>query len=210
MTGGPPWNTIPALLAESPHDIADLSKRITASGILRPLAHLGTVLPTLTGDLARAVADALRFNLGDVIVQGWRIDRALHAAATATLPGTGPAQHVSLSEHTISSTHHPQIDVIIDEGPPLTITLTINLELGINALLLTVQRGRLVGLSPAGCRITAALAIGDITTPPRTRELALRELVTLNPGAPLLPPAAYTTTPHNPARPPLTTPIPQP
>jgi hypothetical protein len=182
------------LFAGAPGDLEDLTRQVTAAGVLGPFARLGAVLPTLAVSAAAAVPDALRIDLGNVVVWGWQTHQALHAAAEATLAGTGPPQQVTLASHSITSEHHPAIDVIVD-GPPnlaTTVPLTVRLVIAIDTVRIAVQRGRIVDLRTAGCKLTATLDIGGISST-RSCDLALPRLVNLDPGAPLLPRAAYQT-----------------
>jgi hypothetical protein len=136
------------------------------------------------------MAHTLDQDLGDPILWAWQAHQALTNAAKATLAGTGPPEHVSLTSHTITSVHHPQVDVIVDEKRAMTITFDLTLTFELEALLLTVQRGYLVGLSPAGCH--AEMTFGahgiDVT---RSKDYRLPEVVNVRNGLPLLPSSAY-------------------
>jgi hypothetical protein len=183
---------VATLFTDSHGNLADLTRHVTAAGVLEPFVRLGAALPTLAGSVAAAVPDALHIDLGNAVVWAWQTHRALRAAAEATLPGTGPPQRVALSTHTITSEHHPKIDVTVD-GPPdfaATVPLTLTLTIKIDTVRITVQRGRIVDVQPAGCSIAADLDIGGITST-RTCDIALPRLINLDPGAPLLPQVAY-------------------
>jgi hypothetical protein len=169
----------------------ELSKLVTNSNVLAPLAgRLGPAARFAAGPVTAGLASALSVNLGDVILWGWQTHHALRAAATATLPGTGPPQHVGLATHQIRSEHHPQVDVIVDEQPPMTITLDLWLVFKLDALLLTVQGGRLVGMSPAGCQVDMTLGARGMNVT-RSKKYTLPELVQMGSGLRLLPATAY-------------------
>jgi hypothetical protein len=197
MNGSDHRVTIISHLSETSQDArGELSELVTASGVLNPVARLGPAGQLVTGPVADAVAETLELDLGDPIVWAWQTHHALKEAARATLAGTGSPEHVSLATHKISSVHHPQVDVIVDEQPPLTITFDLTLLFRLEALLLTVQRGRLVGLSPAECYVEMTFGAHGMNVS-RSRRYALPELVNVQIGLPLLPASAYVTAPED-------------
>jgi len=173
-----------------------LNELLAASGVLNPFARMGLTPPSVTGPNAGAVTEALDLGLGNIIVWGWQTHRALQEAARATLPGTGAPRHVGLAIHQITSVHHPQVDVIVDEQPPLTVTFDLTLLFRLEVLLLTVQRGRLVGLSPAGCQVGMTFGAHGMNVS-RSGRYVLPELANVQSGLPLLPASAYVTAPED-------------
>jgi hypothetical protein len=108
----------------------------------------------------------------------------------ATLAGTGPPEYVSLASHEISSMHHPEVDVTVDLQPPVTITFDLTFLFKLEAVLLTIQRGLLIGLSPAACMVELTFGAHGINVS-RSAKYALAELVTLPTGLRLMPASAY-------------------
>ncbi|TKK79148.1 hypothetical protein FDA38_10955 [Kribbella jiaozuonensis] len=72
----------------------------------------------------------------------------------------------------------------------MTITFDLNLLFRLEALLLTVQRGYLIGLSPAGCHAEATFGAHGMEVS-RSEDYRLPKLVEVRNGLPLLPAAAY-------------------
>jgi hypothetical protein len=171
---------------------AELNELLSASGALSPFARMGLTGQMVGGPVAGALAEALTLDLGDIIFWGWQTHHSLQAAARATLAGAGPPQHVSLATHGITSVHHPQVDVIVDEQQTMTITFDLTLIFSLEALLLTVQRGLLIGLSPAGCHVEMTFGAHGMNVS-RSWTYRLPDLVNLQYGLPLLPRSAYRT-----------------
>jgi hypothetical protein len=185
--------TIVSLFSEAGQDgSTELNNLVTSSGVLKLVPRAGPAGPLVSGPVAAALAKVLDQNLGDPILWAWRTHRDLKEAATATLAGTGPAEHVSLASHKISSVHHPEVDVTVDGQAPVTITFDLTLLFTLDALLLTVQRGLLVGLSPAGCSVTMTFGAHGINTT-RSHRYTLPELIHIQTGLRLLPKPAYAT-----------------
>ena len=169
---------------------AELNELVTNSKVLELAPRLGPVGPLVSGPVAGALAETLDRDLGAPILWAWRTHRDLKLAATATLAGTGPPEYVSLARHEISSIHHPEVDVTVDLQPPVTITFDLTFLFKLDALLLTIQRGLLIGLSPAACMVELTFGAHGINVS-RSAKYALAQLVTLPTGVRLLPASAY-------------------
>jgi hypothetical protein len=153
---------------------------------------MGLTGPMMAAPVTGALAEALTLDLGNLIFWGWQTHHSLKEAARVTLAGVGPPQHVSLATHRITSVHHPQVDVIVDEQQTMTITFDLTLTFSLEALLLTVQRGLLVGLSPASCHVEMTFGAQRMNVS-RSWTYGLPDLVNLQYGLPLLPRSAYRT-----------------
>ena len=185
--------TVLSHLRQTSNDAAaELDELLSRSGVLSPFSRMGLTGPMIAGPVADALAEALKLDLGNVIFWGWQTHHSLQEAARATLAATGPPQHVSLARHQITSVHHPQVDVIVDEQQTMTITFDLTLIFALEALLLTVQRGLLVGLSPAGCQVDTTFGAHGMNVSHSWR-YGLPDLVNLHHGLPLLPRSAYGT-----------------
>lgn len=174
----------------TPDTSAELNDLITSSRVLESVPHLGPVGRLVPAPVTRALAATFDRDLGDPILWAWRTHRDLKEAASATLAGNGPPEYVTLAEHEISSIHHPEVDITVDRWPPATITFDLTLRFTLEALLLTVQGGLLIGLSPGVCSVDVALSAHGFDFS-RSAKYALQELLTLHTGLRLLPASAY-------------------
>jgi hypothetical protein len=194
--------TVMSHLTETGQDAAsDLDKVVRDSGVLRSARGLGAVGPLVTGPVVGAVAETLQFGLGDVIVWAWQKHQAIKEAAVATLSGDGEARYVGLADHKIKSEHQPKVDVMIDEQSTVTLEFDLTLEFKIEALLLTIQRGLLVGLSPARCDLEATFGAHGLNVS-RSGKYRIPDLVQVRTGLPLLHRSYYTQNAESVYRPP--------
>ncbi|GAA1573402.1 hypothetical protein GCM10009789_28630 [Kribbella sancticallisti] len=171
----------------NPTEVNDL---VANSKVLELVPHLGPAGRLVSAPVTRALAETFDRDLGDPILWAWRTHRELKEAATATLAGTGSPEYVTLAKHEISSIHHPEVDVIVDRQAPVTITFDLTLLFTLDGLLLTVQSGLLIGLSPGTCSVDLTLGAHGFDFS-RSAKYALQELVPLHTGLRLLPASAY-------------------
>ncbi|MEW9531069.1 hypothetical protein [Microbispora sp. NPDC049125] len=118
--------------------------------------QLLTQLPHAGGELLNGL------DLGTILVGGWQKSRQLRAAAVRShLDGyRGRTERVLLAAHTITSSHHPYVEVYADERRVLTLTFSIDMTFTIGLLHAGVREGRLVSLHPGGdCEVTVGWGV---------------------------------------------------
>ncbi|RZT28011.1 hypothetical protein EV649_1787 [Kribbella sp. VKM Ac-2569] len=178
----------------SPDTSAELKGLITRSKVLERAPHLGPVAWLVSAPVTHALTATFDRDLGEPILWAWRTHRELQEAANATVAGAGSPEYVTLAKHEISSIHHPEVDVTVDQQPPVTLTFDLTLLFTLESLRLTVQGGLLVGLSPGACSAEVTLGAHGFDFK-RSATYALQELVKLHTGLRLLPASAYAAQP---------------
>jgi len=171
---------------------AELNDVLTSSKALDLVRHPASRL--VSAPVTHALTATFDRELGDPILWAWRTHRDLQEAARASLASTGSPEYVALAEHEISSIHHPEVDVTVDRLAPVTITFDLTMLFTLEGVLLTVQRGRLVGLSPGSCSVEVTLGVRGFDFK-RSATYALQELVTLHTGLRLLSESPYAAQP---------------
>ncbi len=174
-------------------DSSPLPALATASGWPTVRDRLGQALagvPTAQRELASrelggAVASLLGLRLGDVLIAGWRAHRALLAAGRATMENPAATETVQLAAHRISTSHHPYVDVIIDDRKIATLHFELSLVLEVDTLPGTVRRGRLVALASGRCIVTASLSCEGVDLVSRQTVIDPAASVSLGDGVPL-------------------------
>jgi hypothetical protein len=159
------------------------------------LARTGVALGRLSSAASRAVcrrvaevAVALTdIDVGDVVVAGWRKYAALANAAWRTLDNPGSEELVDLASHRITSVHHPELAVLVDDVPVGSVRFELRLDLVVRALVGIVREGRLTAVEAGRCRLSASLSCFDLTLAARETELDLGAVVNLGAGVPLVP-----------------------
>lgn len=119
--------------------IDELSKQLSASELrTRALGLLATASQAaqqvLDGKLLDGFTQLLqRLDLMSLVIEGWRSYTRLIEAARQSCSTPNQPQKVVLSNHQLTSTHHPTIEVIVDEtqryAARLTVTLAFDFQL---------------------------------------------------------------------------------
>jgi len=92
---------------------------------------------------------------------------------------------VELAAHTITSTHHPFVELLVDDVHVATVRFELGVAFVVKGFVVTVHHGRLAALS-GGCDVTATLAAEGRQLAKREAHLQLPLLVRLGGGIPLL------------------------
>ena len=142
--------------------------------------------PVAERELAVAVAGLLDVDLGDAIRDGWRSHSRLRAAARATAENPGTTEVVALSNHTITASHTPHVDLVIDDVKVATVEVTVQIVVEIEGLVASVHAGRLVALhnGRSEARVTLLYAGTELATGSITLDVPTS--VPLGPGIDLL------------------------
>lgn len=135
-----------------------------------------------------AVADGfLDLELGNIVVSGWRKYTEVVDAAKRTLAVPSSKEIVVLAAHRVSWSHHPSIDLLVDEVKVSTLVFELTVEFNLTGVVAVVQQGKLVALRGGQCELTVTLAWeGTPLLLPRTANIDLALVVALNPTIPLL------------------------
>jgi hypothetical protein len=104
--------------------------------------------------------------LGEFVVQGWCQIAELTAAARRTAATPGSEVVVDLATHSITWTHNPQIDVLVNDARVATVHFELSIRFTVKGLAATVRDGNLVRLSSGECEVTGTLAAEGPTIGP--------------------------------------------
>jgi hypothetical protein len=137
------------------------------------------------GQLASVAHGLLDLDLGDLAVGGWRRYVDLVAAARRTIATPDSTEVVELATHSITSTHGPSVEVLVNDVHVATVRFELCVRFAMKGIVATVQDGRLVALS-GGCEVMATLATDGRQLAKREAHLPLPLLVRLGDGIPLL------------------------
>jgi len=70
---------------------------------------------------------------------------------------------VPLVEHTIESSHHPYIEVLIDDMPMGKVHLDIEIEMNLEGFNVKLQNGRIKAIATGLCKAKGSIAIQGVT-----------------------------------------------
>ena len=138
-------------------------------------------------DQVAAVAQGLLdLDLGGLVIAAWGKWADLTAAAKRTFATPDSSEVVELAVHTITSSHHPSVELLVNDVHVATVRFELAVKFVIKGLVATVQHGRLVAVHAGDCDLTATLAAESRQLAKREAHLELPVLVRLGSGLPLL------------------------
>ncbi|MGH3697560.1 MAG: hypothetical protein ACRDRX_26875 [Pseudonocardiaceae bacterium] len=163
--------------------LADSQLRTRALGLLATASHAAQQV--LDSKLLDGFTQLLqRLDLAALVIEGWRTYTKLIEAAHRSRSTPKEPQKVVLSAHQITSTHHPTIDVIINETQCYTARLTVTITFDLRLVRAIVQNGALVALESGSCLVSVALGIEDLPVEMK-RERELPALAIIRPHSPI-------------------------
>ena len=160
--------TVSALLFGEDQDTEQaLAQALHEHGVL---GSMGTALELASEAGREAAADQvavvahglLDLDLGGLVVAGWRKQGQLAAAAERTAANPGSSEVVELATHRVSSTHHPFVELLVNDAHVATVTFDLDIEFVVKALVVTVRDGHVVSLHTGACDVAATLAAEGI------------------------------------------------
>ena len=170
--------------------MADALQQQGALGSIK--AAVKTLSAAGLGAVSKQIAAAahgllnLDLDLGELVVTGWCQFADLTAAAKHTAAVPGSVEVVDLATHSITWTHNPQIDVLVNDARVATVHFELSIRFKVKGLAATVRDGRLADFSSGGCEVTGTLAAEGRQLAQREAEFQLPLRVRLGDGIPLL------------------------
>lgn len=122
-------------------------------------ADLGVVVPP--AELAISISSLLAMPVGNLAIMAWDQQRRVRAACEQTRQHPGRREVLRLL-YIVSSTQRPTIDL---EAGPVNITLltlTLRVDLTVNATNLLVEEGRIVEVHAGAVSASASLSAGNV------------------------------------------------
>ena len=179
------------LFGDTKEDSVDaLAHALHEQGVLGTLGEGVTKLSragrnAANDQIATVAHGLLDLDLGGLVIAGWGKYADLSAAAKRTFATPDSSEVVELVTHTITSTHRPFVDLLVNDAHVATVHFELSVKFVVKGLVATVQHGRLVALS-GGCDVAATLTAEGRQLAKREAQLQLPLLVRLGGGIPLL------------------------
>jgi hypothetical protein len=170
--------------AEASQGLNQILRGMAANGILGRLTD--RAFGTLSGQLAEITYGLIDVDLGALLQEGLRRHAMLAAAARATRDNPQASEVVEVAGHTVSVTHRPSVDVLVNEVQVTTLAFELVLELKVEALLGTVRQGRLMELQVGPCTATGTLLCESVRLAAGSAHLDPNVVVRMGKGLPLL------------------------
>ncbi len=165
--------------------LADSELRSRALGLLATTSRVAHQV--LDRTLLDGLAQLLQLDLASLVIEGWRTYNNLVDAAHRSRSTPERPEKVVLNTHQITSTHHPTIDVIVNETQRYSVQLSLTITFDLHLVRAVVQNGALVALESGSCLVSVALSIEDVPGEiKRERELPAVAVIRLHSPVPLL------------------------
>jgi hypothetical protein len=118
-------------------------------------------LPKFTGVLTRddavkaiggRVHELLRLDLGVILVGGWKKLSELQGYRNTNKYAPEETILVEITRHTLSSTHKPTLDIIVNQVKVDEVPFELKLAFIIDGAVLTIRDGKILSVSPGACK----------------------------------------------------------
>jgi hypothetical protein len=176
-------------------DTAALRRALSEHGVVSQCGgELARLMPearqAADDALASVTAEPLDFDLGDVLIYGWRTHDRLVDAAKQTMRVPGRQEVVQLGSHRVTWTKQPTVDLLVDGARVHTFRFQLTIVFEVDVAAAVVREGKLAGLKIGDGSVSGALTLempgGDIQLLRQERKINLHLIVHLGSGVPLL------------------------
>jgi hypothetical protein len=113
-------------------------------------------------EIEAKIGEILDVNILGVLVGGWKKYRQLQEYRDTTKHPPEETILLSLTEHSISSSHHPKIEILAAEAPVGTLEFTVTLALKLEGVVLKVRGGKIREICAGRCRGKGTLACAGV------------------------------------------------
>lgn len=137
------------------------------------VAQAATALDSLLGDL----------RLGDILMGAWGSLSELQHVIDETL-ADGSVRTLTIASHTVTSEHHPSLELVVNQAPSQLMQLVITLGLTVDACDLVVDAGQVTGAQVGSLRAGGEIgAHGATVLSKETTDLDPKRLFGVRSGA---------------------------
>jgi hypothetical protein len=145
-------------------------------------------LALIRRQVADAALEALDIPFSDVLTGAWSRYSELMQAGQLTRADPARREDVVLAEHTVTSEHHPHVDVLVDDTLVASIHLQVDLVCTVRALTVAVERGAIVEVGSGSAHVELSVGTHEVPLWTREHEFDVTAVVKLREGGiPLLP-----------------------
>ncbi len=134
--------------AESPMFVR-LTRALPAQGFLNVTGAFKTI--------AGRIPDLLRLDLGAILVGGWKKVSELERYADPVRYPPDETVFVTLGQHTVTSSHKPSLDILVDGAKVDTVPFDLKLTLTLDTATLTIRGGEVLAAAPGACKAAGEL-----------------------------------------------------
>lgn len=137
-------------------------------------------------EIVKGAGELLNINLGDIFASGWNKHRELVKTGEKSRRSPNETFLVSLSEHKITSVHHPYIEVLLNDRPIGKIDFEISALLTLNGIVLKIRDGTIREILAGSCKAKGTVSCEKcLILEKETKSWSLPGSIDLGGGIPL-------------------------
>jgi hypothetical protein len=160
----------------------------SASGIGRATGIGDVDRRVMTTNVAEKLKDALEVQIGQILKSAWSQHRDLLDDLEKSKQSKSETFLVPLANHTIRSTHHPAVEVLVNDRRVAAFKFNANLMMRIQDAVLKVEGGHVVGVESGAWQGVGQLKCGPVTlVEHETEEFILPMSLSQRPAKPQVP-----------------------
>jgi hypothetical protein len=118
--------------------------------------------PAVSSELYGQFGKLLDISLGDILVRAWNKTKLLDRFLNPEKYDPNESILLSLKEHTITSQHHPHLDVTLNGKEIGRIDFRIDLTLILEGIILKIQAGRICEIRSGHVKGRGAVSSGEL------------------------------------------------
>jgi hypothetical protein len=119
--------------------------------------------PAAMPDLLQKIGGLFDVSLPDLLISTWKKAEDLQRLLDESRKSPQEAMFIELAQHTISTEHHPSIEIRVKNIPlPKRIDFTVLLSLTVKGFVLTIQGGKITELRTGSCEGTGSIAFESL------------------------------------------------
>ncbi|HSB12098.1 MAG TPA: hypothetical protein VLM38_21610 [Blastocatellia bacterium] len=104
-------------------------------------------------DVAPKIGELFDIQIPDILVSGWMKAAEVRTIQDKSRAAPDETFWAGLGEHTMSSEHHPYVDIRIEGQTVKRIELTMRLSFKLNSFVLKIQRGEIREIQTGTCEV---------------------------------------------------------
>ena len=143
----------------------------------------------MTNTVSDKLKDALDVSINQILLSAWSQHRDLVNDLERSRKLKGETILVPLADHTIRSTHHPAVEVMVNDRRVAAFKFNANLMMRIQKAVLRVEGGEVIGVESGAWNGVGQLKCGPVTlVEHETKEFALPKTLDQRPEQPSVKP----------------------
>jgi len=160
--------TLRAFFLEPPSDwqarfIKTTESQQTSSDVGRATGLADVDRRVMTNTVAEKLRDALEVSINQILLSAWSQHRDLAGDLERSQQLKGESLLVPLADHTIRSTHHPAVEVMVNDRRVAAFKFNANLMMRIRRAIVRVEAGEVVGVESGAWHGVGQLKCGPVT-----------------------------------------------